>query len=192
MSFMRALSTLALSALAVTIMAISATRPALADDKVDCSRLDLQFPPAANADWTECERYQHSDGDADSATADVEMITADMGTHVLHIASVVAGRNTYFDKQPVSKRLSGWDELEKFADVQTEAAFERYQVIRFHASLWKAPMSCFGFVRYMGASIGQGGGSYGSKGFVAGYDCWRDGVIPDRAQIEATLDAIDN
>jgi hypothetical protein len=175
----------------IGVAMLMATGSAQAADKVDCSRLDLQFPPAANADWIECEHFKHSDGHVDGATADVEMMTADMGTHLVHIASVVAGMNTYFDKKPVSEKLRNWEELEKFADVRAESDFKRFQIIRFRASVWKTAVECFGFIKYMGASITQGGGSYGSKGYVTGYDCWRDGT-PDRAQIEATLDAIDD
>ena len=164
------------------------------DDKVNCSRLSLEFPPAAQADWTECYRFHLSEppnGEgAEGASADVEILMADIGTHVVHITSVLAGKDTYFDKVPASKKLSAFDELEKVETVESEPNFKRYQIIRFRASLWKTPTDCVGFVKYGGAAIGSGGSSYGARSYVAGYDCWRNGT-PDRAQIEATLDAID-
>ena len=159
-------------------------------DKVDCSHLDLKFPPAAKADWAECYARHYSKGE-DEANADAESLIADIGTHVVHITSVVAGRNTYFDKVSVSSKLGAYDELEDMKDVATEPGYDRYQVIRFRASLWKTRTDCIGFVKYGGATIAQGGTAYGARSYVAGYDCWRNGA-PDRAQIEATLDAIDD
>ena len=158
-------------------------------EKVDCSRLDLKFLPADRVERIECELLHWSD--PNDASAEIEMLTADMGTHVAHVASVVAGKNTYFDKMPVSSKLRNWKELEGFAVVGTEPEFRRYQIIRFGASISKTPMSCIGFMKYMGGAIGQTGSALGAKGYVAGYDCWRNGS-PDRAQIEATLDAIDD
>jgi hypothetical protein len=180
--------------LAIAMILVAAS-PARGEDKIDCRQLDLQFPPADRADWTECYRYHHSsapNGDGqDGASADIEILIADIGTHVVHIDSIVAGRNTYFDKVPVSQKLRGFDEIEKMQDVTSEEGFDRYQIIRFRTLLWKTPADCFGFVKYAGATIGQNGRSVGSRGYVAGYECWRNGP-PDRAQIEATLDAIEN
>ncbi|MGH6939886.1 hypothetical protein [Hypericibacter sp.] len=163
---------------------------ARAAEKVDCSHLDLAFAPADKADWSECYVRHYSEG-AEEANAEVETLIADIGTHVVHITSVVAGRNTYFDKVPVSNKLSDYDELEDMRDVATEPGYDRYQIIRFRASLWKAETDCIGFLKYGGAMIAQGGNSYGARSYVAGYDCWRNGS-PDRGQIEATLDAIDD
>ncbi|MGH6939887.1 hypothetical protein [Hypericibacter sp.] len=181
----------------IVLIAISMLLPGAAAqaaaEKVDCSRLDLEFLPADKIERIECEllHWSDPDDDAEGATAEIEMLTADMGTHVAHVASVVAGKNTYFDKMPVSSKLRNWKELEGFAVVGTEPEFRRYQIIRFGASISETPMSCIGFMKYMGGAIGQTGSAIGAKGYVAGYDCWRDGA-PDRAQIEATLDAIDD
>jgi hypothetical protein len=169
--------------------------PAVADEKVDCSRLDLGFPPADQADWTECYQHHYSESSsgegAEDVSADIEVLIADIGTHVVRLTAVIAGANTYFDKVPVSEKLKGYDELAKVKDIQTEPGFERFQIIRFQASLWNTPAECVGFVRYRGATISVGGSAYGARGYVAGYDCWRKGS-PDRAQIEATLSAIDD
>ena len=161
-----------------------------AAEKVDCSKLSLEFPPADKADWSECYIYHYSEG-AEEANADVETLIADIGTHVVHITVAEAGRNTYFTKEPVSGKVGDYDELEDMTGVSTEPAFERYQIIRFRASLWKAPADCIGFLKYGGGAITQGGSTYGAHNYVAGYDCWRNGA-PDRAQIEATLNAIDD
>ena len=161
-----------------------------ASEKVDCSQLSLEFPPADKADWSECYVYHYSEG-AEEANAEVETLIADIGTHVVHLTSVVAGRNTYFDKEPVSSKISDYDELEDVVTESTEPGFERYQILRFRATLWKAPADCIGFVKYGGGSITQGGSTYGAHTYLAGYDCWRNGA-PDRSQIEATLDAIDD
>lgn len=174
---------------------LMAAGPTHAADKVECSRLDLEFPPADQADWAECYRFHQTSATsgegAEGAAADIEILVADIGTHVVHIVSVVAGRDTYFDKTPVSKKLNSFDELEKIEDLETEPGFERYQIVRFHASIWSKPADCFGFVKYAGATISSNGTSIGARGYVAGYDCWRSGV-PDRAKIEATLDAIND
>jgi hypothetical protein len=163
---------------------------AQASEKVDCSKLSLEFPPAEKADWSECYVLHYSEG-AEEANAEVETLIADIGTHVVHLTSVVAGRNTYLHKEPVSSKVGDYDELEDLTGVSTEPSCGRYQIIRFRASLWKTPTDCIGFVKYGGGSITQGGGTYGAHSYVAGYDCWRNGA-PDRAQIEATLDAIDD
>ncbi|QEX17878.1 hypothetical protein FRZ44_31810 [Hypericibacter terrae] len=178
--------------LVLSVLLPSAATQAAAE-KVDCSRLDLQFSPHDKIDRIECKVIHWSDPDdgAEGATAEFEILTADMGTHVARLSSVVAGKNTYFDKMPVSSKLRNWKELEGFTVVGTEPEFRRYQVIRFSASISETPMSCVGFMKYMGGAIGQTGSAIGAKGYLAGYDCWRDGP-PDRAQIEATLDAIDD
>ena len=168
---------------------VFASGAAQAADKVDCSRLDLKFSPADKAVWAECYAHHYSKGE-EEANADAESLIADIGTHVVHLTSVVAGRNTYFDKVPVSRKLGAYDELEDMTDVATEPGYDRYQIVRFRASLWKTETDCIGFLKYGGATIGQGGTSYGARSYLAGYDCWRNGA-PDRAQIEATLDAID-
>jgi hypothetical protein len=179
----------------MVVAMLTAAWPAVADEKVDCSRLDLEFPPADRADWTECYQRHYSESSsgegAEDASADIEVLIADIGTHVVRLTAVIAGANTYFDKVPVSEKLKGYDELEKVKDIQTEPGFERFQIIRFRASLWNTPTECVGFVRYRGATISVGGSAYGARGYVAGYDCWRKGS-PDRAQIEATLGAIEN
>jgi len=182
----------------VSLMAVAmlaAAGPAGAEEKVDCSRLDLSFPPADQADWTECYQHHYSESSsgegAEDASADIEVLIADIGTHVVHLTAVIAGKNTYFDKVPVSEKLKSFDELEKVKDVLSEPNFERFQIIRFRASLWNTPTECVGFVRYRGATISVGGSAYGARGYVAGYDCWRKGS-PDRAQIEATLSAIED
>jgi hypothetical protein len=178
--------------LAVAAVLIAAD-PALGADKVDCHELDLAFSPADKADWTECYRFHLSEppsGEgAEGASVDVEILMADIGSHVVHISSALAGKDTYFDKVPASQKLKNFDELEKVESIGSEPDFRRYQIIRFRASLWKTPTDCFGFVKYGGATIGSGGSSYGARSYVAGYDCWRNGA-PDRAQIEATLSAI--
>jgi hypothetical protein len=189
---MRKMSCAVLAASAIMI----AAGPSRADDKVDCHRLDLTFPPADKADWTECYSRHYTEGGtsgegAEDMSADIEVLIADIGTHVVHLTSVVAGANTYFDKVPVSQKLKNYDELEKVKDVEPEPSFGRYQIVRFQALLWNTPTECFGFVKYRGASITAGGSAYGARGYVSGYDCWRNGA-PDRAQIEVTLDAIND
>jgi hypothetical protein len=165
------------------------------DDKVDCSRLSLGFPPAAQADWTECYRFHDADvpdGEgAESRSADYEIIVTDLKSHVVHLVSADAGPNTYFDKKPASQLMKEFDELERVANTESEEGFKRYQVVRFRASLWKTPVTCFGFVKYGGGAIAQGGTSAGAATLLAGYDCWRDGT-PNREQIESTLGAIDD
>ncbi|HWA44470.1 MAG TPA: hypothetical protein VHA10_14745 [Hypericibacter adhaerens] len=170
------------------VAAMAAAGTALAEDKVDCHRLDLAFPPADKAEWTECYSRHF---DQDEMSADIETLIADIGTHVVHLTSTIAGPNTYFDKVPVSEKLRNYDELEKIKGLESEPGFGRYQIVRFQALLWNTPSQCFGFLKYRGATIGATGTAYGARGYVAGYDCWREGT-PDRAQIEATLDAIDD
>jgi hypothetical protein len=174
---------------------VTAAGAAHADDKVECSKLDLEFPPADKADWTECYSFHltepPSGEGAEGASADVEIMLADIGTHVVHLTSVVAGKDTYYEKVPVSRKMSAFEELEKIEDMESEPGFERYQIVRFRALLWKESTDCIGFVKYAGAMISSGGSTHGARGYLAGYDCWRNGV-PDRAQIEATLDAIDD
>jgi hypothetical protein len=168
---------------------------AYALDKVDCSRLSLEFEQIAQADWSECYRLHRGeapDGEgAESRSADFQIILADFKTHVVHLVHGDTGTNTYFVKQPASQAIKDFDELENIADTQPEEKFKRYQIIRFQASLWKAPVHCIGFVKYGGGAITQGGKSMGAGVFLEGYDCWRDGP-PDRSQIEATIGAIDD
>src|SRR5258707_12147050 len=106
---------------ATILMSAGSTHAA---DKVECSRLDLEFPPADKADWAECYRFHQTSATsgegAEGASADIEILVADIGTHVVHIISVVAGRNNYFDKVPASKKLNSFDELEKIEDMETE------------------------------------------------------------------------
>lgn len=187
---MRRIGSVALIALS---MLLPGTGAQAAAEKVECSRLDLQFSPADRIDRIECKviHWSDPDDDAEGASAEYEILTADMGTHVARLSSVVAGKNTYFDKMPVSSKLRNWKELEGFTVVGTESEYRRYQIIRFNASISETAMSCVGFMKYMGGAIGQTGSAIGAKGYLAGYDCWRDGA-PDRAQIEATLDAIDD
>ena len=179
-----------LAALAVLLGASAAA----ADDKVDCSKLSLEFAPAAQADWTECFRFHNAkapgDG-AESLSSDFEVILTDLKTHVVRLVSADAGPNTYFLKRPASQVIREFDELDRISGTESEEGFKRYQVIRFTASLWQMPVNCFGFVKYGGAAIGQGGTSAGAATFLSGYDCWREGT-PDRTQIEATLSAIDD
>lgn len=165
------------------------------DDKVDCSRLSLEFPPAAQADWSECYSFHdsdtHSGEGAESRSADFEILVADLKSHVVHLVSGDTGPNTYFIKEPASSVIRNFDELEKISDTASEEGFKRYQIIRFQASLWKTSVNCVGFVKYGGRAISQGGGSQGAGTKLFGYDCWR-GAAPDRTQIETTLSAIDD
>lgn len=161
-----------------------------AAEKVDCNQISLEYPPANKAAWSECYVLHYSEG-AEEANAEVETLIADIGTHVVHLTSVEAGRNTYLYKEPVSSKIAVYDELEDMVTGSTEPTFERFQIIRFRATLWKAPADCIGFVKYGGGAITQAGSNNGAHSYVAGYDCWRNGA-PDRTQIEATLDAIDN
>jgi hypothetical protein len=168
---------------------------AQAAEKVDCSRLSLEFPPAAHAEWSECYRIHKGEAPdgvgAESLSVDYEIILADLKSHVVHLVSGDTGPNTYFNKQPVSHVLGDFDELEDVAGSETEEGFKRYQIVRFRASLWKAPVNCIGFVKYGGGAIGQAGSAMGAGTMLAGYDCWRGGP-PDRTQIEATLSDIDD
>jgi hypothetical protein len=168
---------------------------AYALDKVDCSRLSLEFEQIAQADWSECYRLHKGEAPegegAESLSVDYEIILADLKSHVVHLVHGDTGQNTYFNKQPVSQIIRGFDELEDIADTQSEEKFKRYQILRFRASLWKAPVNCIGFVKYGGGAIGQAGSAMGAGTLLQGYDCWRNGP-PDRAQIEATLSAIDD
>lgn len=163
-------------------------------DKVDCSRLSLEFPPAAQADWTEC--YKVHDGDtpdgagAEGGAVDFEFLLADIKSHVVRLVSGDTGPNTYFEKRPASQIIKEFDELEGIAGTESDQGFKRYQIIRFQAILWKTPVNCVGFVKYGGGAIGQAGSAMGAGTLLAGYDCWRNGA-PDRSQIEATLSAID-
>jgi hypothetical protein len=179
----------------VGVAMLMATATVQAADKVDCSRLSLEFEPIAQADWSECYRLHHggpaSGTGAESRSADYEIILADLKTHVVHLVSGDSGPNTYFEKQPVSHAIKDFDELEDIADTQSEEKFQRYQIIRFQASLWKTPVHCVGFVKYGGGAITQGGLGLGAGTFLEGYDCWRDRP-PNRSQIEATLSAIDD
>jgi hypothetical protein len=184
------------AALAAAVMLFGASgADAAGDEKVDCSRLSLEFPPAAQADWTECYKLHDSgvpEGEgAEGLSVDFEIIVTDLKSHVVRLVSGDTGQNTYFQKRPVSQIIKEFDELEDIAGTESEEGFKRYQIIRFSAHLWKAPVNCIGFVKYGGGAIGQGGSAMGAGTLLAGYDCWRSGA-PDRSQIEATLGAIDD
>jgi hypothetical protein len=166
-----------------------------AAEKVDCSRLSLEFEPLAQADWSECYRWHRGeapDGEgAEGISVDFEVIVADMKSHVVHLVSGDTGQNTYFNKQPVSQIIRDFDELEDIANTEPQEKFKRYQILSFEASLWKTPVHCVGFVKYGGGAIGQSGSAMGAGTLLEGYDCWRNGP-PDRSQVEATLTGIDD
>jgi hypothetical protein len=159
-------------------------------EKVDCSRLTIAVPMAADADWTECYRVHHSETSEwpDGIRADYQVLLADIRTHVLHIETGKAGTNTYFFKESIKSRLKEFDELEKMSELSEEPEFGDYELVRFQSNLWKASTDCIGFMKYTHASYTQGGGA-GAGSYVVGYDCGRDGV-PDRAAIEALLESI--
>jgi len=181
--------------LAASMTLLWASGAMAADNKVNCSKLNLEFAPAAQADWTECYRFHDADAPdgegAESRSADYEVLLADLKSHVVHLVSADTGQNTYFTKDPASHVIKEFDELERISNTESEEGFKRYQIVRFQASLWKTPVNCFGFVKYGGGAIGQSGGGMGAATLLAGYDCWRN-ATPDRAQIEATLAAIDD
>jgi hypothetical protein len=159
-------------------------------EKVDCSRLTMRIGAVSEADWTECYRVHESrPGEwPDGTQADYQVLLADIRTHVLHIETGKAGRNTYFFKDSIRSRLKQFDELEKMSEPTEEPAFGDYELVRFRSNLWKAPTECIGFLKYTHASYTQGGGA-GAGSYLVGYDCWRDGA-PDLAAIEAMLGSI--
>jgi hypothetical protein len=159
-------------------------------EKVDCKRLTIALPVASDADWVECYRAHHSQVSEwpDGVKADYQVLLADIRTHVLHIETGKAGRNTYFFKDSLKSRLKEFDELEKMSELTEEPEFGDYELVRFQSNLWKKQTDCIGFLKYTHATYTQGGGA-GAGSYVVGYDCWRDGE-PDRAAIESMLDSI--
>jgi hypothetical protein len=166
-----------------------------AAEKVDCSRISLEYESSEPAEWSECYRLHKADAPdgegAESMAVDYEIFVADFKLHTVHLVFGDTGANTYFIKQPASAAIGDFDELEGVTGTESEEKFKRYQIIRFQASLWKTPVHCIGFVKYGGGAITQGGKGMGAATLLEGYDCWRNGA-PDRSQIEASLSAIDD
>jgi hypothetical protein len=162
-------------------------------EKVDCSRLSFSYAPAKDAEWTECYRFNRSEAPSDGVEglkAEFQDMLADIGTHVVHINTGKAGRNTYFRRESIRTMVEDFDELDKTQDWDDDVDdYGDYKLIRFHATLWKVAADCIGFAKYGAAHISPTGGSHGFSKYMVGYDCWRNGV-PDRAKIEASLSAI--
>jgi hypothetical protein len=161
--------------------------------KVDCGRLGFSFAQASDAASVECYRSRQSEPAGGDSPGDVwwtfETMFVTAHDHVVRITKGVAGREAYFGKTSVRSLMEGLDELEAPEKWESEPDFSHYQILRFHAKAWNYESECFGFVKYGSARVFLRGGSGGASNLITGYACWQ-GTAPDRATIEALLNAI--
>jgi hypothetical protein len=162
--------------------------------QVDCNHLGFSFAQTSDAVSLTCYRSRYSEPNMGDFAGDIswtfETMFAFARDHVSRITSGKAGSLAYFDKRPVQIVMRDFDELEDLGKWESERDFDHYKIVRFHAVAWNYDSECFGFVKYGAARISPRTGAVGTSSFMEGYGCWRK-AVPDRATIEAVLDAIE-
>jgi len=179
--------------IALTLLAGLPNLASAQASKVDCGRLNFSFAQASDAVSVECYRSRETEAESGDSPADFSWTYDTMFViahdHVVRITRAVAGMQAYFRKTSVRSLMEGLDELQAPGQWESEPEFRHYQIVRFRATAWDQESECFGFVKYGSARIFLRGGSGGASSLVAGYACW-EGTAPDRATIEALLNAI--
>jgi hypothetical protein len=161
--------------------------------QVDCNHLRFSFAQTSDAVSLTCYRSRKSEPNTGDIAGEISWTFETMFVfardHVLRITSGKAGSRAYFDKRPVQVVMRDFDELEDLGKWESERDFHDYKIVRFHAVAWNYDSECFGFIKYGAPHITPSTGARGVSSFMEGYGCWRK-AAPDRATIEAALDAI--